>query len=134
MYRYERVQSITQLVDTLSNCIKHIINVFFLWLLVTVTFALMCMSLFGNIPVSDHGHIYDYGVYGEYSNFRTFPRTIIVLFQVATLDGWVRLMRDVIRGEEYMGGTPIAWIFFGVYLTITAFLFLNIFTAIVMDQ
>jgi len=131
--KYDRIQSITQLVDTLSNCIKHIVNVFFLWLLVTVTFALMCMNLFGTIPVHATG-VYPYGSYGEYSNFRTFPRTIVVLFQVATLDGWTRLMRDVMAGEQHLGNSPWAWAFFVIYLIVTAFLFLNIFTAIVMDQ
>jgi hypothetical protein len=91
------------------------------------------MNLFGNIPVNNSS-IYDYGSYGEYSNFRTFPRTLIVLFQVATLDGWTRLMRDVMSGERFMGSSPWAWAFFVIYLIITAFLFLNIFTAIVMDQ
>ena len=131
--KYERVQSITQLLDTLQNCIKHIINVFGLWLLVTVTFALMAMNLFGQIPYGS-GEAYVYGVYGEFSNFASFTQSLSTLFKVATLDNWTWLMRDIMQGQRAAGEYPIAWVFFILYLIITAFLFLNIFTAIVMDQ
>jgi len=131
--KYERVQSITQLVDTLQSCIKHIINVFGLWLLVTITFALMSMSLYGLIPYGT-GISYRYGTYGEYSNFGSFPQALMSLFKVATLDNWTWFMRDVMQGQRQLDESPTAWIFFTLYLVITAFLFLNIFTAIVMDQ
>mmetsp|Transcript_16657 Transcript_16657/g.38548 ORF Transcript_16657/g.38548 Transcript_16657/m.38548 type:complete len:616 (-) Transcript_16657:289-2136(-) len=132
--KYERVQAITQLMDTLQNCIKHIINVFFLWLIVTVTFALMALSLFGTLPYGQ-GVNYVYGVYNEHTNFSSFTQAITALFKVATLDNWTWLMRDVMQGQrKYLGSFPYAWVFFVLYLIITAFLFLNIFTAIVMDQ
>ena len=131
--RFERVQAITQLVDTLQTCVKHIVNVFGLWVIVTVTFALMGMSLFGAIPYG-HGEAYKYGAYGEYTNFSTFGQSMITLFKVATLDNWSWLMRDLMAGQRSQGTFPFAWVYFVFYLIVTAFLFLNIFTAIVMDQ
>jgi hypothetical protein len=131
--RYERVQAVTQLLDTLQNCLAHIVNVFGLWVIVTVTFALMGMSLFGTIPFTD-GEKLKYGVYGKYSNFSSFGQSMVTLFKVATLDNWVWLMRDIMQAQRSQGVFPFAWIFFFFYLVLTAFLFLNIFTAIVMDQ
>ena len=43
-------------------------------------------------------------------------------------------MRDVMKYQTSEGVPPFAWAFFVLYLIVTAFLFLNIFTAIVMDQ
>ena len=53
---------------------------------------------------------------------------------MATLDNWTWLMRDVMKYQTSEGVPPFAWAFFVLYLIVTAFLFLNIFTAIVMDQ
>ena len=131
--KYPRIQAATQLIDTLNNCIKHMLNVFGLWMLVTITFALMSMSLFGTIEFND-GEVYKYGVVNEYTNFSTFPQALAALFKVATLDNWTWLMRDVMAWQTASGQPPFAWAFFVLYLIVTAFLFLNIFTAIVMDQ
>ena len=58
----------------------------------------------------------------------------MTFFKVATLDNWSWLMRDIMAGQRAMDQPPFAWVMFVIYLVITAFLFLNIFTAIVMDQ
>ena len=71
--KYPRIQAATQLIDTLNNCIKHMLNVFGLWMLVTITFALMSMSLFGHIDIQN-GEVYHYGVIGEYTNFSSFTQ------------------------------------------------------------
>jgi hypothetical protein len=131
--KYERVQAITQLLDTLQNCLKHIVNVFGLWMIITATFALIGMNLFGTLPYGK-GEAFKYGVYGDYTNFSTFIQSMNTLFKVATLDNWTWLMRDIMAGQRNNGSYPFAWIYFVFYLILTAFLFLNIFTAIVMDQ
>ena len=58
----------------------------------------------------------------------------MTFFKVATLDNWSWLMRDIMAGQRAMDQPPFAWVMFVIYLVITAFLFLKIFTAIVMDQ
>ena len=49
--RLKRVQAITQLVDSLQECVKHMINVFALASMVVFVFALIGMNLFGDIPL-----------------------------------------------------------------------------------
>jgi hypothetical protein len=43
-------------------------------------------------------------------------------------------MRDIMLAESSTGLYPIAWVFFIVYLVVTSFIFLNVLTAIVLDQ
>mmetsp|Transcript_59808 Transcript_59808/g.135318 ORF Transcript_59808/g.135318 Transcript_59808/m.135318 type:complete len:1220 (-) Transcript_59808:205-3864(-) len=129
--RYERIQAITQLVDTLQNCVLGALNVFGLWLVVTCTFALLALTLFGDVPFDGD---YGYGAYGPYTNFSNFGQAMAALFKIATLDNWTWLMRDMMQAQRQVGETPSAWIFFLTYIFITAFLFLNIFTATVMEQ
>ena len=71
---------------------------------------------------------YTYGEYNVYNNFGSFPFAFVTLLKVATLDDWSWLMHDIM--ETYW----LVWAYFFAYLLIISFLFLNIFTAIVMDQ
>merc|ERR1711871_606557 len=107
----------------------------------------IAMSLFGDIPIYEErwntlkkrteeiaqGNYpeyisYTYGQYNVFNNFGSFPFAFVTLLKVATLDDWSWLMHDMMESYWYV------WMYFFFYLVIISFLFLNIFTAIVMDQ
>lgn len=153
--RFKRAQSIATIADTLVACVKHVGNIFLLWLLVSITFALLGMPLFGTLPTDGAG-FFPYNAYGPHSNFESFPQALFTLaqvksppryhykravgchfflnHQVATLDNWTWLMRDIMHGQRARGQYPTAWIFFITYVVVTSFLILNLFTAVIMDQ
>jgi hypothetical protein len=145
--KYKRVQRVAHLVDTLQNCFHGVLNVVALWLIVTISFALLGQSFFGetaNVDAQDEstaslysGDMFQgnkYGALGEYAHFNAFGPAMATMFKVATLDGWCWVMRDVMAAQRRRGEYASAWLFFTTYLVVTAFLFLNIFTAIVLDQ
>jgi len=186
---FERIQSIAHLVDTLQNCFHGVLHVLILWLVVTISFALMGVAFYGEtsyvysnsnstLPLKEignstnaslvdgstladdnrrflsngdsslsdenenitslslgfvHGENY-YGAVGEHAHFNGFGDAMVTMFKVATLDGWCWIMRDVMFMQRQRGEDANAWIFFILYLTVSAFMTLNIFAVIFLDQ
>lgn len=61
--------------------------------------------------------------------FETLGASAFTLFQVMTLEGWaMEVARPVM--DEY----PYAWIFFLVFIVLTAFAVLNMFIAVIVDS
>jgi hypothetical protein len=183
---FERIQSIAHLVDTLQNCFHGVVHVLVLWLVVTISFALMGVAFYGetayvysnsnstlpleeignstntslvddsvlagdnrrlvsesnstleeNITTLSLGFVHSenyYGAIGEYAHFNGFGDAMVTMFKVATLDGWCWIMRDVMFMQRQRGEYANAWMFFILYLTISAFMTLNIFAVIFLDQ
>ena len=59
--------------------------------------------------------------------FGTLGASLFTLFQVMTVEGWP----DIARGV--MAQSPLAWMFFVVYLLIATFMVLNLFIAVVVN-
>jgi voltage-gated sodium channel len=60
-------------------------------------------------------------------HFGSLGRSLFTLFQVMTGEAWPDIAREV------MGQHPTAWIFFVVYILVSTFVVLNLFTAVVVS-
>jgi voltage-gated sodium channel len=60
-------------------------------------------------------------------HFGNLGRSLFTLFQVMTGEAWPDIARDV------MGKHPSAWIFFVLYILVSTFVVLNLFTAVVVS-
>jgi voltage-gated sodium channel len=79
--------------------------------------------------------LYVYGVLGYHSfhsddpeHWGTLARSLMTLFQILTLEGWVEVMRAT-EGEH-----PWAWAFYGSYVVIAVFVVVNLFIAVVLNN
>ena len=52
--------------------------------------------------------------------------SVLTLFEIATLEGWVEVMRPLVKVE------PLAWLYFVSFVIISAYLVTNIFVAVVI--
>ena len=68
------------------------------------------------------------GLYGGTSeHFATLGDSLFTLFQVMTGEAWPDIARDV------MPAHPSAWIFFVVFILVSTFVVLNLFTAVIVS-
>jgi Ion transport protein len=78
----------------------------------------------------------------EYSNFESYGRAMLLLFQVLTGDDWYMIMRDAAIDYDHGCnpdavpsdcGTALAIPFFVSFVLIGAFIFLNLIVAVVLE-
>ncbi|GAB3657570.1 hypothetical protein GCM10027589_17750 [Actinocorallia lasiicapitis] len=60
-------------------------------------------------------------------HFGSLGDSAFTLFQIMTADGWSEIARDV------MAKQPFAWVFFVIYILVSAFVVLNLFIAITVN-
>ena len=102
---------------------------------------LILSTLFRSIP--SLGHIvvlmgivlYSYALVGfnhfsehDPEHWGSLGASILSLFQIVTLDDWGNIMRTTIKLE------PLAWVYFVSFITISAFIVVNLFIAIVIKN
>lgn len=124
------LQGIKKLFKALFTSLPSLANVGTLLLLLYFIYAVAGMSLFGKIR---HGDFIN-----KHANFETFYNSMITLFRASTGESWNGLMRDCFgtdcSGDNGECGNPMyAVIFWVSFTTITAFVFLNIFVAVIID-
>ena len=59
--------------------------------------------------------------------FGDLPTTLFTLFQTMTGEAWPDIARDV------MAQSPMAWIYFVIYILVSSFMVLNLFIAVVVS-
>ncbi|XP_077337609.1 voltage-dependent L-type calcium channel subunit alpha-1S isoform X2 [Lithobates pipiens] len=103
-------------------------------------YAVIGMQVFGKIALVDGTHI------NRNSNFQTFPQAVLLLFRCATGEAWQEIllacsygklcdpMSDFQPGEEYTCGTSFAYFYFISFYMLCAFLIINLFVAVIMDN
>lgn len=62
-------------------------------------------------------------------NFDNLSNALIVLFETATLEGWVELMNNIVRGKN-----TISAVFFIIYIIITCIFIMNLSVCAVVDN
>ncbi|KAJ0064214.1 hypothetical protein NL108_001542, partial [Boleophthalmus pectinirostris] len=97
-------------------------------------------QIFGKIALVDGTEI------NRNNNFQTFPQAVLMLFRCATGEQWQEVMMasmygkkcdpksDYLPGEEYTCGSGFAVIYFLSFYCLCAFLILNLFVAVIMDN
>ncbi|XP_042155399.1 voltage-dependent L-type calcium channel subunit alpha-1D-like isoform X3 [Oncorhynchus tshawytscha] len=103
-------------------------------------YAVIGMQVFGKIAMVDGTHI------NRNNNFQTFPQAVLLLFRCATGEAWQEIMlacisgklcdpeSDYNPGEEMTCGASFAYIYFISFYMLCAFLIINLFVAVIMDN
>ncbi|XP_030639910.1 calcium channel, voltage-dependent, L type, alpha 1F subunit [Chanos chanos] len=103
-------------------------------------YAVIGMQTFGKIAMQDHTQI------NRNNNFQTFPQAVLLLFRCATGEAWQEIMlaslpgkrcdpeSDHEPGEEFSCGSNFAIVYFISFFMLCAFLIINLFVAVIMDN
>ncbi|KAK6308232.1 hypothetical protein J4Q44_G00215030 [Coregonus suidteri] len=103
-------------------------------------YAVIGMQTFGKIAIDDNSQI------NRNNNFQTFFMSVLLLFRCATGEQWQEIMlaalpgrrcdpeSDFEPGEESMCGSNLAYIYFISFFMLCAFLIINLFIAVIMDN
>ncbi|XP_076597235.1 voltage-dependent L-type calcium channel subunit alpha-1D-like [Chaetodon auriga] len=103
-------------------------------------YAVIGMQTFGKVAVDDNTHI------NRNCNFQTFFMAVLVLFRCATGEQWQEIMlaalpgrrcdpeSDTEPGEEYTCGSNLSYIYFISFFMLCAYLIINLFIAVIMDN
>uniref|UniRef100_A0A672MX75 Voltage-dependent L-type calcium channel subunit alpha n=1 Tax=Sinocyclocheilus grahami TaxID=75366 RepID=A0A672MX75_SINGR len=103
-------------------------------------YAVIGMQVFGKIAMVDGTSI------NRNNNFQTFPQAVLLLFRCATGEAWQLIMlaclpgkqcdseSDYNPGEEKTCGSNFAILYFISFYMLCAFLIINLFVAVIMDN
>ncbi|KAJ8258333.1 hypothetical protein COCON_G00173450 [Conger conger] len=103
-------------------------------------YAVIGMQMFGKVAMVDGTHI------NRNNNFQTFPQAVLLLFRCATGEAWQEIMlacmpgklcdpeSDYNPGEENTCGSSFAVMYFISFYMLCAFLIINLFVAVIMDN
>uniref|UniRef100_A0A8C1P412 Voltage-dependent L-type calcium channel subunit alpha n=1 Tax=Cyprinus carpio TaxID=7962 RepID=A0A8C1P412_CYPCA len=103
-------------------------------------YAVIGMQTFGKIAMADHTQI------NRNNNFQSFPQAVLLLFRCATGEAWQEIMlaslpgkrcdpeSDYEPGEEFTCGSNFAIVYFISFFMLCAFLIINLFVAVIMDN
>ncbi|XP_040007852.1 voltage-dependent L-type calcium channel subunit alpha-1D [Xiphias gladius] len=103
-------------------------------------YAVIGMQTFGKVAVDDDTHI------NRNCNFQTFFMAVLVLFRCATGEQWQEIMlaalpgrrcdpeADTEPGEEFTCGSNLSYIYFISFFMLCAYLIINLFIAVIMDN
>uniref|UniRef100_W5KJY4 Voltage-dependent L-type calcium channel subunit alpha n=1 Tax=Astyanax mexicanus TaxID=7994 RepID=W5KJY4_ASTMX len=102
-------------------------------------YAVIGMQVFGKIALRDNTQI------NRNNNFQTFPQAVLLLFRCATGEAWQEIMlacspnRPCEKGSEEGPtteecGSHFAIIYFVSFYMLCAFLIINLFVAVIMDN
>ncbi|XP_067248232.1 voltage-dependent L-type calcium channel subunit alpha-1C isoform X16 [Chanodichthys erythropterus] len=102
-------------------------------------YAVIGMQMFGKIGLRDNSQI------NRNNNFQTFPQAVLLLFRCATGEAWQEIMlacspnRPCEKGSEVGHtsedcGSHFAIIYFVSFYMLCAFLIINLFVAVIMDN
>ncbi|XP_074925599.1 voltage-dependent L-type calcium channel subunit alpha-1C isoform X4 [Chelonoidis abingdonii] len=105
-------------------------------------YAVIGMQVFGKIALNDTSHI------NRNNNFQTFPQAVLLLFRCATGEGWQEIMLACLpdnkcdpdseptnspEGDHSCGSNFSIFYFISFYM-LCAFLIINLFVAVIMDN
>uniref|UniRef100_A0A8C8I3B1 Voltage-dependent L-type calcium channel subunit alpha n=1 Tax=Oncorhynchus tshawytscha TaxID=74940 RepID=A0A8C8I3B1_ONCTS len=135
-----RSEGIRNLLWTFIKSFQALPYVALLILMLFFIYAVVGMQIFGKIALIDGTHI------NRNNNFQTFPHAVLLLFRCATGEAWQEVMlaclygkrcdpkSDYLPGEEMTCGASFAIIYFMSFYMLCAFLIINLFVAVIMDN
>ncbi|XP_072915388.1 voltage-dependent L-type calcium channel subunit alpha-1C isoform X5 [Hemitrygon akajei] len=102
-------------------------------------YAVIGMQVFGKIAIDDETQI------NRNNNFQTFPQAVLLLFRCATGEAWQEIMLSCLPGkpceresplqeQDFNCGTYFAFFYFVSFYMLCAFLIINLFVAVIMDN
>uniref|UniRef100_A0A3Q1F838 Voltage-dependent L-type calcium channel subunit alpha n=1 Tax=Acanthochromis polyacanthus TaxID=80966 RepID=A0A3Q1F838_9TELE len=135
-----RSEGIRNLLWTFIKSFQALPHVALLIVMLFFIYAVIGMQIFGKIALVDGTQI------NRNNNFQTFPQAVLMLFRCATGEAWQEVMMasmygkkcdpksDFLPGEEYTCGSNFAVFYFLSFYCLCAFLILNLFVAVIMDN
>ncbi|XP_024149856.1 dihydropyridine-sensitive L-type skeletal muscle calcium channel subunit alpha-1 [Oryzias melastigma] len=135
-----RSEGIRNLLWTFIKSFQALPHVALLIVMLFFIYAVIGMQIFGKVALVDGTQI------NRNNNFQTFPQAVLMLFRCATGEAWQEVMMasmygkkcdpksDFLPGEEYTCGSNFAVFYFLSFYCICAFLILNLFVAVIMDN
>ncbi|XP_061488483.1 voltage-dependent L-type calcium channel subunit alpha-1S isoform X2 [Rhineura floridana] len=135
-----RGEGIRNLLWTFIKSFQALPHVALLIVMLFFIYAVIGMQMFGKIALVDGTEI------NRNNNFQTFPQAVLLLFRCATGEAWQEILlaasygklcdpeSDYAAGEEYTCGTSFAYFYFMSFYMLCAFLIINLFVAVIMDN
>ncbi|XP_068599075.1 dihydropyridine-sensitive L-type skeletal muscle calcium channel subunit alpha-1-like [Brachionichthys hirsutus] len=135
-----RSEGIRNLLWTFIKSLQALPYVALLILMLFFIYAVVGMQIFGKIALVDGTYI------DRNNNFQTFPHAVLLLFRCATGEAWHEVMLACMYGkkcdpksdhlptEEYTCGSNFSIIYFMSFYMLCAFLIINLFVAVIMDN
>ena len=108
-----RYREMSVVVMTLIKSLPSMVNVFLLLSLIFFIYGIAGYNLFNGVDAENWG---------------TLPRSILTLFQILTLEGWVETMSSVTSVN------PLYVIYFVSFIMIGTFVVINIFVAVIVKK
>ncbi|XP_004685306.1 PREDICTED: voltage-dependent L-type calcium channel subunit alpha-1S [Condylura cristata] len=135
-----RAEGVRTLLWTFIKSFQALPYVALLIVMLFFIYAVIGMQMFGKIALVDGTQI------NRNNNFQTFPQAVLLLFRCATGEAWQEILlacsygklcdpeSDYAPGEEYTCGTGFAYYYFISFYMLCAFLIINLFVAVIMDN
>ncbi|XP_043982846.1 dihydropyridine-sensitive L-type skeletal muscle calcium channel subunit alpha-1-like [Gambusia affinis] len=135
-----RSEGIRNLLWTFIKSFQALPHVALLIVMLFFIYAVIGMQIFGKVALVDGTQI------NRNNNFQTFPQAVLMLFRCATGEAWQDVMMasmygkkcdpksDFLPGEENTCGSNFAVFYFLSFYCLCAFLILNLFVAVIMDN
>ncbi len=102
------------IVSTLIRSIPSIFNILILLSILFFIYAIVGYHLFRDI---------------DPQHWSSFPTSLITLFQIITLEGWVNVLDPVLKN---LG--PIYWLYFASFIVIGTFIIINLFISVIVRK
>ncbi|XP_056292832.1 dihydropyridine-sensitive L-type skeletal muscle calcium channel subunit alpha-1-like isoform X2 [Pseudoliparis swirei] len=135
-----RSEGIRNLLWTFIKSLQALPYVGLLILMLFFIYAVVGMQIFGKIALVDGTYI------TRNNNFQTFPQAVLLLFRCTTGEAWHEVMlacmygqkcdpkSDFLPGEEFTCGANVSIVYFMSFYMLCAFLIINLFVAVIMDN
>ncbi|XP_057583619.1 LOW QUALITY PROTEIN: voltage-dependent L-type calcium channel subunit alpha-1S [Hippopotamus amphibius kiboko] len=135
-----RAEGVRTLLWTFIKSFQALPYVALLIVMLFFIYAVIGMQMFGKIALVDGTQI------NRNNNFQTFPQAVLLLFRCATGEAWQEILlacsygqlcdpeSDYGPGEERTCGTDFAYYYFISFYMLCAFLIINLFVAVIMDN
>nr|XP_036860616.1 voltage-dependent L-type calcium channel subunit alpha-1S isoform X3 [Manis javanica] len=135
-----RAEGVRTLLWTFIKSFQALPYVALLIVMLFFIYAVIGMQMFGKIALVDGTQI------NRNNNFQTFPQAVLLLFRCATGEAWQEILlacsygklcdpeSDYAPGEEHTCGTNFAYYYFISFYMLCAFLIINLFVAVIMDN
>jgi voltage-gated sodium channel len=102
------------IVSTLVRSIPSIFNILILLSILFFIYAVVGYHLFRNI---------------DPQHWSSFPASMMTLFQIITLEGWVNVMEPIISN---LG--PLYWLYFASFILVGTFIVINLFISVIVRK
>ncbi|XP_036299084.2 voltage-dependent L-type calcium channel subunit alpha-1S, partial [Pipistrellus kuhlii] len=135
-----RAEGVRTLLWTFIKSFQALPYVALLIVMLFFIYAVIGMQMFGKIALVDGTPI------NRNNNFQTFPQAVLLLFRCATGEAWQEVLlassygkrcdpaSEFAPGEEHSCGTTFAYYYFISFYMLCAFLIINLFVAVIMDN